>query len=394
MSDSPSEASALAQLCSATLDAFSAEIWARRAWLSRSDELQHPGSVFSPEAVDQLLSTRGLRTPFLRMAKDGKVIPSTRFTGSGGTGATIPDQLRDEDVLRLFCDGATIVLQGVHRTWEPVGRLAAQLSGELGHPVQVNAYITPAQSQGFSPHYDTHDVFVLQVSGEKDWRVHAPVVELPTQRWETVADDVAARACEAPLIDTTLRAGDCLYLPRGFIHSAVARGGTSIHLTFGVHALTQADIVTAVTRELAETDWRASLPVGWDPLTDSDAIADVIAMLARRLTDVEPAAVGARLFDARATTQRPEPLSPISQAEMAANVRPDDLVRPRAHMATRLVDGGILLPGGRVVAVPAEDLAGVEQVLTGHAVRVQDIACAPGTIASLLREGVLVSEQL
>ena len=45
--------------------------------------------------------------------------------------------------------------------------------------MQINAYITPPQSQGFAPHHDVHDVFVLQVSGRKHWTIHAPVVDDP-----------------------------------------------------------------------------------------------------------------------------------------------------------------------------------------------------------------------
>ena len=78
-------------------------------------------------------------------------------------------------MLELFADGHTVVLQGLHRLWPPLIEFAGALTTDLGHPVQVNAYITPASSQGFSAHYDVHDVFVLQVAGEKRWRIHEPV---------------------------------------------------------------------------------------------------------------------------------------------------------------------------------------------------------------------------
>ncbi len=122
------------------------------------------------------MSRRGLRTPFLRMAKDGTVLATKTFTRGGGAGATINDQVADDRVLRQIDDGATLVLQALHRTWPPLVEFASQLSAELGHPVQINSYITPAQNRGFAPHYDVHDVFVLQVEGRKRWRIHAPVV--------------------------------------------------------------------------------------------------------------------------------------------------------------------------------------------------------------------------
>src|SRR5690606_29453180 len=120
--------------------------------------------------------------------------------------------------------GATIVLQGLHRTWPPRVGFTRALTRELGHPAQVNAYVTPASSRAFDAHYDVHDVFVLQIAGEKRWVIHEPVHALPfaDEPWSQHADAVAVRAASDPAIDTVLRAGDALYLPRGWLHSATA----------------------------------------------------------------------------------------------------------------------------------------------------------------------------
>ena len=56
-----------------------------------------------------------------------------------------------------------------------------QLEETLGHPAQANAYYTPRAAQGLPVHHDTHDVFVLQVAGEKRWLVYEPALELPLQ---------------------------------------------------------------------------------------------------------------------------------------------------------------------------------------------------------------------
>ena len=371
---------------------FADSIWARRAWLSPSHDLPDHHWLFSLAAVDELLSRRGLRTPFLRMAKDGTVVPAAQFTGSGGVGATIADQVRDEDVLRLFTDGSTIVLQGLHRTWEPVGDLAARLGTELGHPVQVNAYITPPLSQGFSAHYDTHDVFVLQIAGQKHWRIHEPVIHLADTGWNTVAAEVAARASEAPILEATLTPGDCLYLPRGFIHSAAALGGTSIHLTFGIHAVTEAQIVAAVLEQVQDSDWRESMPVGWDPMNATEYLAPILERIRQRIDRVDLDALGRDLRRRQAGQQRPEPLSPVAQADAAAHLQPHHVVRLRRFWNVELADTGLRLPNGRTVTLVGADLPAIRLLMTGHPVSVQDLACDPATIAGLLREGVLVIE--
>ena len=122
---------------------------------------------------------------------------------------------------------------------------------DLGHPTQANA-ITPPNSRGFD-HYDVHDVFVLQAAGQKRWIVHEPVHDdpLPSQPWTEHRAAIIERVSGDPVIDTVLSAGDALYLPRGWVHSAQALDTTSIHLTIGVSALTCLDVVQAVVDELA-----------------------------------------------------------------------------------------------------------------------------------------------
>ena len=187
------------------------------------------------------MARRGLRTPFLRVAKNGSTLSNRAFTAPGGVGATIDDQVSDDKLVRLFADGSTMVLQALHRVWPPIIDFCLDLAAELGHPVQANAYITPPQNQGFSNHYDVHDVFVLQIAGEKEWTIHAPVHPAPLrdQPWTDRRAAVERRAGEPPLIQTVLRPGDCLYLPRGFLHAARACGGVSSHLTLGVHTWTR-----------------------------------------------------------------------------------------------------------------------------------------------------------
>ena len=207
--------------------------------------------LFSADAVDELISRRGLRTPFLRVAKDGATLPESSFTSPAGVGATISDQLDDTALSRAFADGATLVLQALQRTWAPVADFSARLSTELGHPVQANAYVTPPQSRGFDDHYDVHDVFVLQIEGTKRWLVHEPVHPdpLPDQPWTDRRSAVAEAAKGKASIDAVLEPGDVLYLPRGWLHAAQAQGEVSIHLTLGIHSWTR----YALAEQLAQS---------------------------------------------------------------------------------------------------------------------------------------------
>ena len=75
----------------------------RRPLLASAADLPSPfDDLLDLDGVDELLSRRGLRTPFLRMAKDGAVVESYRFTRPGGVGAAIGDQVDDTAVARSW----------------------------------------------------------------------------------------------------------------------------------------------------------------------------------------------------------------------------------------------------------------------------------------------------
>jgi hypothetical protein len=244
-------------------------------------------------------------------------------------GAGIADQVADDRVLAQLAGGATLVLQALHRTWPPLIRFGGDLARELGHPVQINAYITPPENQGFAAHYDTHDVFVLQIAGSKRWTIHRPVIDdpLPTQTWEQRKAEVAARATEAPLIDTVLRPGDALYLPRGFLHSAVAQGEVAIHLTVGVHPVTAYDLAQEMIMTAAgDRELRRSLPMGID-VTDPAALRQYVEAAAKRLSvvvaEAGPADVDSvvrKVGRQQVRQTRPAPLGPLAQLAAARDV--------------------------------------------------------------------------
>ncbi|WP_158864776.1 cupin domain-containing protein [Leifsonia sp. AG29] len=409
----PGDRPALSRCVPVGRELFAEEYWGRRPLFTRSADLEAArrdgfGDLFSVEAVDELVAARALRTPFVRMAKEGEVLPPSRYTGPAGFGAEVGDQLDSARVLAEFAAGATLVLQGLHRTWEPIGDFARRLADELGHPCQVNAYITPASSRGFDPHYDVHDVFVLQIAGEKHWRIHEPVHTDPLrgQPWNDHADEVAARAAEEPAIDEVFRPGDVLYLPRGWIHSAEALGGVSVHLTVGVAAYTRSDIIEEAVSVAADTAaLRGSLPLGLDP-SDHQALApmvgDALDELVEALSDSSARAriadaVSQRLAQRQRSDSPPAPLRPLAAAAAAdaldagtvVSVRPS--LRPRVTVEVETVT--VRLPG-KNVALPVAARAALERLLAGPPVRVGELPIDDGSAVviarRLLLEGVLV----
>ncbi|MET0495772.1 MAG: cupin domain-containing protein [Actinoplanes sp.] len=377
---------ALLRCIAADADKFAAAYWGRQPLLSRADELAGPDGftdLLSADAVDELLSRRGLRTPFLRVAQQGTVLPAAGFTGSGGAGAEVADQIIDDKVMRRYAEGATLVLQGLHRIWPPLIDFARRLGAELRQPLQVNAYLTPAGNQGFATHYDTHDVFVLQVDGTKRWRIHEPVLPDPLERqtWGGRADEVGATADGPAALDVVLEPGDALYLPRGWLHSAAAQGSRSLHLTFGVRALTRYALVEELLQLAAEDErLRATLPFGLD-IADADALepqlTETVSALRDWLLTADPAAVAARLRERAWPAKRPAPIRPLTQLAFAEKLSPRDRIVVREGLRWQLVPDGpdhvVLRLTGRTLRFPAYCETAVRTALDGTAHLVADL---------------------
>ena len=181
----------------------------------------------------------------------------------------------------LFDEGWTISLNGMQEHLLGLRQLCASAEAAFSAPFQTNLYLTPPGAQGFVPHWDTHDVFVLQVHGSKDWTLYDTPIELPLVGQSFDEHKPAPGPISA---EFTLHAGDLLYCPRGLMHAAHAASDISLHITFGLMARTWSELVLeAVSKAiLSEPSLRRNLPVGFarSDFPREKAAADYARLLA------------------------------------------------------------------------------------------------------------------
>ncbi len=272
---------------------FATEVWGKRPLLHRSPD--GFSDLLSLDDVDHLISSAGLRLPAFRLVQQGKILSPSGYTKSTRTGSQAATGVADAAaVFAHFDAGATIVLQGMHRYWSPVAGFARSLEVALGHPVQVNAYVTPPGSQGFDLHQDDHDVFVLQSHGSKRWVVHDRN-DLPPTR--------------AALIEIDLGPGDSLYIPSNFPHAAATQTSASVHLTIGILSIGTKEVLEAALW-LLETDGELDEPLPLRFADDQQALSATVDQRLDRIgellmTKVDRDAVGGRLQRRFFTTRQP-----------------------------------------------------------------------------------------
>ncbi|WP_246187100.1 cupin domain-containing protein [Microlunatus speluncae] len=340
------------ELLTGDAQTFSEKVWAHR--VGRYD--RDPESLvdrLSLDDADKLITSSAMRTPQLRLARDGAVLPEASYTRKGATiaGKPLTGLIDVRRTLRLFRDGATIVFQGLHRYWPPLTELIGALETELGHPCQANAYLTPPGAQGFAVHSDTHDVFVFQTHGSKLWEIHDR-----NEAGERVPEQVR------------FTPGLVMYLPTGTPHAARAEDGVSLHVTIGINQLTWRGLLTEViTETLAGMD-DEHLPAGYpdDPSRLSGPLATKITELTRRLgeADADQVATGQvhRFLTGRNPRLRGALLDGLELAGLIATTtlrrRPGSRCVPEPR-GDRLV----LLLGDRELDVPGRLRPVIDQLL-------------------------------
>ncbi|OBH47611.1 cupin [Mycobacterium mantenii] len=263
------------------VDDFLDEIWAsRHHHIKRCQPGYFDPLLPGPSAVDGLLEHVRPEPAAVRLVKGGRDMDPAEYRQSDGG----LDPVRARQGL---ADGYTIVVNGLERYLRAIASLSHSIEVELNFPTRVNGYVTPPESTGFVPHYDPHDVLVLQVQGSKTWHLSdaAAVPPHEIQRRKGVGTD----GLTSPT-DVCLQPGDVLYLPRGQVHSAETHAEPSLHLTIGLHAPTVLTLVTHALHALSLRDPRVHARLSPRHLDDATAragLADLVRDTLRAVGDPE-----------------------------------------------------------------------------------------------------------
>ena len=253
----PQDVSLASLLAPTSVHSFLTSFWTRAPFLSRADQKERFSGLLDLAEFEFLLSS--VAAPgWLSFVKDVVRPPSREHLTRDGT-------LDIAAINRALVDGQSLLLTKVHRLHPGIGTLCRRLSADfraagvvLRKPVRANVYFTPPRSQGFAAHYDDHEVLVLQLYGEKRWRIHGEAAKWPRK---PMPDALSADALRPKTQELTLQAGDVLYIPRGFAHEAEAQEWSSLHLTLSVQVATWSDVFERVLE--LEDRLGEPLPVGF-----------------------------------------------------------------------------------------------------------------------------------
>lgn len=260
-----------------TLSNFSQQFWDQELLTIERNQTDYYHSLFSIKEVDKVLGLHHPTGKAIRVVKNQVPLDKTKYENPDGT-------LNLNQIYAAYADGHTIVVNEINSFWNPLKQLCQNLTDETGHRTVANMYLTPKNQKALLPHYDTHDVFVIQVEGTKHWKVYDSVYETPLVN---SYQPIFQREQLSGMKEITLNAGDMMYIPRGIPHEAVTTGKSSLHLTLGMYSVQYADAISKSLQSLAmnHVSLRKALPIGHhkNPFTLSEELKENFTAIVNQL---------------------------------------------------------------------------------------------------------------
>jgi hypothetical protein len=233
------------------------------------------------DEVDELVASLAFSDyDWISLVKNGVRLDSANFESPYG-------HIDLRPIYQAYQGGYTVSLAKVNRRHKPLALLCRDMELKfhahhlmLVRDLSTHIYLTPPGCTGFAPHYDDHDVVVLQFHGVKHWKIYGTLEEQPIARQ---SKPITRDELPPLLMEVEARPGTVIYIPRGYYHEASAGDEASLHTTMSICPVTWLDLVLPLLRNQAGL--RAPLP----PLRPNDP--SFALGVGRRLAQLMAAAV-------------------------------------------------------------------------------------------------------
>ena len=378
---------------------FFAEFYERKPLLIERQQPAKFAALLSIDAIDRYLSTSSPCRPDVFLVDAARELKHEDYSFSN---SEPPGRIDLPRAYELFSTGATISLSQMHERLLSLADLCRAVEATFSGHFQTNIYLSPPHAQGFKTHFDSHDVFVLQVSGSKVWTLYDTAVELPLRGQ---AFDPDRHSPGPPTRELTIHAGDLFYCPRGLYHSARSTDEASLHITLGLIGKTWADVmIEAVSAAcLASPAFRANLPVGFANagFDTRQAVATFHTLVDTFAREAQLTPILARFAEDFVTSRRPTLYGCLQELDGARKLSIESTVRPRPDLVLLVreeEDKFVVLFGSTEISLPLFVRDAVNFALAGAPFVVRDL---PGEldddgkvvlVRRLLREGLLMRQ--
>lgn len=336
---------------------FEANYWETQVLHVQRDNADFFASLFSIESLDKVLEYNRPRGSALRVVKNQQPMNPSIYENKDGS-------LNLNQLYTAYADGYTIVVNEIQRFWDPIKMLVENIRQHICHNAVANLYLTPENEKALSPHYDSHDVFALQISGEKHWILYDDT-HFKTPLLNSF-QPIFQREHLTGAREITMRAGDILYMPRGVPHEAYTSDKSSMHITIGVHSTQWIDFITKSLLNLSQKhiELRKALPIGFlnsedGNLLSADAELDFINILKQVFHTENIAGSLNILGEEFRTKEQPKPDGHFSSLDKINHILLDSQLSKREGLTSKVTNSA----SGARISFQGNTIKGPSQIV-------------------------------
>lgn len=230
---------------------FLAEHFDRKPLLRRDCLGGRHAELLAFADLDRMLSTETIRPPYIGVFRDGETVHEHAYTRVAQVqGSLLSDTVDPVKVVRQLHAGATVTWNSLNHFRPNLRALAADLAARFAARIDIMAFLAPPTIQGFRPHADAVDLFVIQLAGTKHWRVWEPTRPHRADAVEYHSADELG----PPSLEMSMRPGDVLYMPYGTPHAVVAEDTVSLHISVMIRPRLWSDLLNRAVQQVLRAD--------------------------------------------------------------------------------------------------------------------------------------------
>jgi len=270
-----------------TVEDFFNHYWEKKTLYIPRNDPHYYDDILTFADVDQYLSRTDLRYPYIRLVQEGRELPLNTYAVDSVFGENVfQGNLNLDKLFHFYHEGATMCMQLQHLALPKLRRFTNQLESFFEFRTQSTLFLTPPGSQGFTAHFDSHDFFIFQIHGKKQWRIYPDSVELPLARNRVLDSEVNVGS--PPNFEPLIQPGDCLYVPRGVFHEALTTEGSSLQISLGVFPYLWCDVLHKMIDDLANSESAFRRSASIPTVTESGRLSSDFRNLLSLLESASP----------------------------------------------------------------------------------------------------------
>lgn len=309
-----------------TLEEFFGEYYEQKFLLNQRNQADYYQEVLNEQDIDDFFSQQNLNPAAVSLMRNGLAIPPEKWIHTNEKlPGVVKTTIRSSQIFEQFYQGVTLILNAAEKTISRLAEACRAIEQETSIRVQANIYITPPNSQGFKMHYDTHDIFSMQIKGAKTWKIYDSGEQLPTSLKPFTREPVLVSEFE-------LKPGDLFYIPRGVVHEAFATDVSTIHVNFSCKPQYGFNLIEDLAKVAEQGDvfFRRTVPNSFSSASERK---NYIELFSKKLAELMVDTKAEKLLDMQCRTfaakQTLNYQGRFTDALSLENLRPDSLVSRR-----------------------------------------------------------------